>query len=265
MNRSLPPYHCYLSQHDPLRVSLCDIFPTDKGFHVILGERTQGSLIHFFVVHYESLEPKISYIFCRRRGFRIPSCYGTLESLVYFQRNGNDCILTHMASPSGDLVDLYEYNLEQEEWISITLLNSPQARITSIALSSSQLLIKDNEFQGQFGRQILVSLSDGSILVYDKLNLKCKEQCFPMNNADLFTQLAGNKSEYFVRLQHTQSGTEKDLNILFLINHFRSMLSWFHSKWCYCPPSYGESRSSIFSVDAKYPSSSLRRIHHAIS
>jgi hypothetical protein len=107
-----------------------------------------------------------------------------------------------MSSFSGDLIDLYEYNLEQEEWISITLLNSPQARITSISLSSSQLLIKDNDFQGQFGRQILISLSDGSMLVYDKLTLKCKEQCYPMNNRDLFTE----SNEFFVRIQHTYSG-----------------------------------------------------------
>lgn len=129
-------------------------------------------------MHYETLEPKISYVSGRRRGFRIPSCYGTLESLVYFQRNGNDCILTRMSSATGDLIDLYEYNFEQEEWISITLLNSPQARIASIALSPSPLVIKDNDFQGQFGRQILVALTDGSVLVYDKLNLKCKEQSY---------------------------------------------------------------------------------------
>jgi hypothetical protein len=189
-----------------LNVSLCDIFATDQGFNIILGERTQGALVHFFIVHYASLEPKITYISCRRRGFRIPSCYGTLDSLVYFQRNGNSCVLTRISSPSGDLIDLYEYNLEQEEWISITLLNSPQARITSIALSTNQLLIKDNDFQGQFGRQILIALSDGSLVTYDKLTLKCKEQCFPMNNATLFTQSNANKSEYFVKILHTYSG-----------------------------------------------------------
>ncbi|CAF1264553.1 unnamed protein product [Adineta steineri] len=207
LNRSLPPYRYFLSQHDPLNVSLCDISPTDKGFNVILGERAQGALVHFFVVHYETLEPKLSYISCRRRGFRIPSCYGTLESLAYFQRNGTDCILTRMTSFSGDIIDLYEYNLEQEEWISISLLNSPQARITSITLSPSQLLIKDNEYQGQFGRQILVALSDGSMLIYDKVNLKCKEQCFPMNNSEIFTQSQVNQPEYFVRIQHTDSGS----------------------------------------------------------
>jgi hypothetical protein len=122
-----------------------------------------------------------------------------------------------MTSFSGDLIDLYEYNLEQEEWISITLLNSPQARITSIALSPSQLLIKDNDFQGQFGRQILVALSDGSMLVYDKLNLKCKEQYFPMNNADLFAQPNINQSEYFVRIQHTYSGILKHIVSFFLL------------------------------------------------
>ncbi|CAF4706637.1 unnamed protein product, partial [Rotaria sp. Silwood1] len=208
LNRALPPYRYFLSQNDPLSVSLCDISATDKGFNVILGERIQGALVHFFVVHYETLEPKLSYISCRRRGFRIPSCYGTLESLIYFQRNGNDCILTQMNTINGDLIDLYEYNLEQEEWISITLLNSPLAHITSISLSPSQLLIKDNDFQGHFGRQILIALNDGSILTYDKLNLKCKEQSFPMNNVDLFTQSNINKSEYLVRIQHTYSGIQ---------------------------------------------------------
>lgn len=203
LNRSLPPYHYYLSQHDPLSVSLGDLLPTDKGFHVILGERAEGALVHFFVVHYETLEPKISYISCRRRGFRIPSCYGKLESLVYFQRNGTDCVLTQISSSQGDLIDLYEYNPEQEEWISITLLNSSQARISSISLSSSPFLIKENDFHGQLGRQILIALNDGSMLVYDKLNLKCKAQTYPMNNTELF---APAKTEYFVRLQHTHSG-----------------------------------------------------------
>jgi len=140
-----------------------------------------------------------------------------------------------MTSFSGDLIDLYEYNLEQEEWISITLLNSPQARITAIALSPSQLLIKENEFQGQFGRQILVTLSDGSILIYDKLNLKCKEQCFPMNNSDVFND---NKSEYFVRIQHTHSGRYYLHSLFEIIFFIRIMLSWFYTKWCYCSSSY---------------------------
>lgn len=111
-----------------------------------------------------------------------------------------------MSSSQGDLLDLYEYNPEQAEWISITLLNSPQVRITSIALSPSLFLIKENDFQGQFGRQILVALNDGSMLVYDKLNLKCKEQCYPLNQTDLFSPINGTKTEYFVRIQHTQSG-----------------------------------------------------------
>ncbi|UJR09787.1 hypothetical protein I4U23_014014 [Adineta vaga] len=207
LNRSSAPYRYFLSQFEPLSVSLGDISATDKGFNVILGERIQGALVHFFVVHYEAYEPKVSYISCRRRGFRIPSCYGKLESLNYFQRNGNDCILTQMSSSTGDLIDLYEYNLEQEEWISITLLNSPQSCITSIALSPSQLLIKDNDFHGQFGRQLLISLNDGSVLIYDKLNLKCKEQCFPLNNTELFTQPNANQSEHFLRIQHTSSGS----------------------------------------------------------
>lgn len=195
LNRSLSPFSYSLSQNEPLCVSLCDIYPTDKGFSIILGEHIEGALIHFFVVHYASLEPKISYVSCRAPGFRIPSCYGNLQSLKYFQRNGIDCILTYTKSFSGDLIDLYEYKNDQEEWISTTLLNSPQACITSISLSSNQLLIKDNDYQGLFGRQILIALNDGSIVYFDKLNLKSREQCFIMN-----------KSEYFLQIKHTYSG-----------------------------------------------------------
>jgi hypothetical protein len=107
-----------------------------------------------------------------------------------------------MSSFSGDLIDLYEYNIEQQEWISITLLNSPQARITSISLSPNQLLITDNDYQGLFGREILIALSDGSIVRFDKLNHKHREQCFLMNNTDLNV----NQSEFFIRIQHTYSG-----------------------------------------------------------
>lgn len=103
-----------------------------------------------------------------------------------------------MTTFSGDLIDLYEYNIEQEEWISITLLNSVQARITSIALSPNQFIIKDSDYQGLFGRQILITLSDGSIVCFDKLNLKCREQSFALHNI--------NQSEYFIQLKHTYSG-----------------------------------------------------------
>jgi len=107
-----------------------------------------------------------------------------------------------MKSFSGDLIDLYEYNIEQEEWISITLLNSPQAFITSISLSPNQLLIKDNDYQGLFGRQILMALSDGSIVCFDKLNLKYREQHFIMNKNDLNV----NQSDFFIQIKHTHSG-----------------------------------------------------------
>jgi hypothetical protein len=187
-------------------VSLCDILSTDRGFNIVLGERTAGALIHFFVVHYAPLEPKLAYISCRRRGFRIPSCYGTLESLIYFQRNTNDCILTRMNLSTGDVIELYEYNLEQEEWISITLLNSPHVRVTSISVSPSQLFVKDNNYQGQLARQILVSLNDGSMVVFDKLTLKCKEQSYPLANTDVFTSMDMTRSEFFVRIQHSASG-----------------------------------------------------------
>ena len=114
-----------------------------------------------------------------------------------------------MTSFSGDLIDVYEYNNEQQEWISTTLLNSPQARITSISLSPNQLLVKDNDFQGLFGRQILIALSDGSMVIFDKLNLKSKEQYFPLNNKNLFMQYDVNQSEFFVQIQHTISGRRK--------------------------------------------------------
>jgi hypothetical protein len=181
---------------------LCDIYSIDLGFNIILSENIPGALVYFFIVHYASFEPKLSYISNRPRGFRIPSCYGKVESLNYFQRHGNDCILVYLKSFSGDLIDLYEYNNEQEEWISITLLNSAQACITSISLSPNQLFIKDNDYQGLFGRQILIALNDGSIVCFDKLNLKCREQCFILNN----TGLNLNQSEYFIRIQHTNSG-----------------------------------------------------------
>ena len=199
MNRSLSPFNYSLSQNEALRVSLCDVHPIDKGFSIILGEQTQGALIQFFVVHYASLEPKLSYMSCRAPGFRIPSCYGKLQSLKYFQRNGIDCILTYLKSFSGDLIDLYEYKNEQEEWVSMTLLNSPQACITSISLLSNQLLINDNNYQGLFGRQILVGLNDGSIVYFDKLNLKPRE----MNKLNI------NQSEYFIQIKHTYSGRIK--------------------------------------------------------
>ncbi len=197
MNRSLSPFSYSLSQNEPLCVSVCDIHPIDKGFSLILGEHTQGALIHFFVVHYASLDPKLSYISCRASGFRIASCYGNLQSLKYFQRNGIDCILTYMKSFSGNIIDLYEYKSEQGEWISITLLNSSQAYVTSISLSPNQLLINNNDYQGLFGRQILLSLSDGSIVYFDKLNLKSRE----MNKSSNF-----NQSNFFLQIKHTHSG-----------------------------------------------------------
>lgn len=265
MNRSIPPYRYFLSQHDPLSVSLCEISATDKGFNVILGERAPGALVHFFVVHSEALEPKLSYISCRRRGFRIPSCYGTLESIAYFQRNGNDCVLTRMSSSSGDLIDLYEYSLEQEEWISITLLNSAQAKITGLTLSSSPLVIRDSDLHGQFGRQILVTLNDGSVLIYDKISLKFKEQYYPLSNTELFTPPAPNQSEYFLCVQHTSSGAVAILApLLPLIRTlFRRVLSRLHAKRCDCSPAHGRSGASFERIHAPSPRPSLRAIHRA--
>ncbi|CAF3396184.1 unnamed protein product [Rotaria sp. Silwood1] len=199
---SLSPSSYSLSTREPLCVSLCDIYPTDKGFNVILSEHEKGTLVHLFVVNYASLEPKLSFISYRTRGFRIPSCYGKLESLFYFQRNGHDCILTHMISSNNDLIDIYEYNIEQEEWISVTLLNTSKTRITSISLSPNQLLIQDNNYQGLFGRQILVTFNDGSTVCFDKLNLTSRERCFPINN----TNSSVYQSDFFIRIQHTYSG-----------------------------------------------------------
>ncbi|CAF0996902.1 unnamed protein product [Rotaria sordida] len=202
LNCSLTPSTYCLSQRASLCVCLCDIYPTDKGFNIILCEHIQGALIHFFVVNYASLEPKLSLISYRTRGFRIPSCYGKLQSLIYFQRNGTDCILTHITSCTNDLIDLYEYHIEQEEWISVTLLNSSQTRITSISLSPNQLLIQDNNYQGLFARQILIAFNDGSTASFDKLNLTSRGRYLPMNN----TNLNIKQSEYFIKIQHTYSG-----------------------------------------------------------
>ncbi|UJR36316.1 hypothetical protein I4U23_029044 [Adineta vaga] len=203
LDQSLSPTRYCLSQNDPLNVSICDIYSTDRGFNMILSEHIPGALVHFFVVHYISLEPQISYTSYRLHGFRIPSCYGTLQSLVYFQRHSIDCILIHMKSFSGDLIDLYEYNNEQEEWISTTLLNSSRACITSISLSKNQLISENHHCQGLFGRQILLALNDGSIIQLDKLNLKSREQFFPIHNNNLII----HESSFFVRIQHTYSGS----------------------------------------------------------
>lgn len=172
------------------------MYSTEHGFNLVLSEHIQGAIVHFFLIEYASYEPKTSYLCYRSNGFRIPSCDGKLQSLVYFQRHGINSILIYMKSFSGDLIDLYEYNNEQNEWRSTTILNSPQAFITSISLSTNQLIIEDNNYQGLFGRQILIGLSDGSIICFDKLNLKCKNDYFQLDN-----------KEFVSRIQHTPSGT----------------------------------------------------------
>lgn len=206
MNNSFSTSRYSLSQQDPLSVSLCDLVPTSQGCNIVLGERSQGALIHFFLVHRTCKDKKSNYLSGRGRGFRIPSCYGILQSLVYFQRNGTECILTQMTSATGDFIDLYEFSLEQQEWISITLLNCPNLRITSISLSPSEFFLRDNDFQGQLGRQLLISLNDGSMLAYDKLTLKCREHFYPLDRSDLFKTCSKDRSEFFVRIQHTTSG-----------------------------------------------------------
>lgn len=214
LSPSIPPYTYSLSQNEPLCVSRCDIYPSDQGFHVVLGEHTIGALIQFFVVRYDSLEAKLSYQSSRAAGFRIPSCYGTLQSLKYFQRNGIDCILTHMKCSSGDLIDLYEYKPERGEWISMSLVNSPQAGVTSISFPGNQLLIVENEYQGLFGRQLLLALSDGSIVCFDRLTLKCREQNFVMKQTD-----------FFIRVQHTSSGKRRDEQVDEIVD-----MRFFHSQ-----------------------------------
>ncbi|CAF3333989.1 unnamed protein product [Rotaria socialis] len=203
IDRSLSPINYYLSQNDPLSATLCDIFPTEKGFNISLSEHIEGALVHCFVVDYAALEPKVSLNSYRTRGFRIPSCYGKLESLFYFQRNGNACILTHLTSSTSDLIELYEYNLEHEEWISITVLNSSEKRITSISLPLNSLFVQDDAYQGLFGRQILFAFNDGSIASFDKLNLTNREQCFSTHNNDFDI----NQSDFLIRMQHTNSGS----------------------------------------------------------
>ena len=170
---------------------------------MILSEHVSGALVHFFAVQCtSSLDMHVSCTVYRLRGFRIASCYGTLESLVYFQRYGNDCILTHMKSSSGDLVDVYEYDFQQEEWLSTTLLSLLRTSITSMCLPTNQLISENYECQGLFGRQILFTLDDGSIVRIDKLNFKCKERFVSMTDKTLDI----NESNFFVRIQHTYSG-----------------------------------------------------------
>lgn len=203
MSRSSSPSSYSLSRKEPLCASLCDIYPTEKGFNILLSEKVSGALLQFFIVHCNSVEQaQITYLSGRGRGFRLPACYGRLRSVIYFQRNDLDSVLVHLTSASGDFIDLYEYSIEQAEWISITLLNSSTARVTSISLSPSQLCVKENEFQGLFGRQMLIASDDGSVVCFDKLNLKCREQTNPMRNPNLFH----NTSEFLVHMQHTSSG-----------------------------------------------------------
>lgn len=152
-------------------------------------------MIHFFVVHYDSLETKFSYKSTRTSGFRLPSCYGTLQSLKYFQRYGSDCILTHMRSSNSDIIDIYEYRIEREEWISTSLFNSSQIQIQCVTFPMNSLFINDEHYQGLFGRQILLALNDGSIVCFDNINLQCRQRWFAMEQND-----------YFLRIQHTHSG-----------------------------------------------------------
>ena len=165
--------------------------------NIVLSEYTQGALIHFFVVHYDSLETKWSYKSSRTCSFRIPSCYGTLQSLKYFSRHGLDCILTHLRSSSGDVIDLYEYRIEREEWISLSLFSSSEVAIQSLDFPSNSFFIDNQHYQGLFARQILLALNDGSIICFDQFNLQCRERCFVIKQNDSF-----------IRIQHTHSGTE---------------------------------------------------------
>lgn len=176
--------------------------------NIILGEYTQGTLIHFFVVHYGSLNTKLSYTSSRASGFRIPSCYGTIQSLKYFQRYGIDCILIHMRSSSGDVIDLYEYKIDRQEWISISLFNSSQVDIQSVVLPNKPWLVEDQHYQGLFTREILLTLNDGSILSFDQLILQCRERWCGMKQTD-----------YFLQIQRTHSGRILDHSIHRIPNH----------------------------------------------
>lgn len=159
-------------------------------------------MVHCFVLQYTSLEPRLSLGCYRTRGFRIPSCYGKLKSLIYFQRQGNDCILTLLTSSSEDLIQLYEFNFEQQEWISVNLINSSQERISSVSLSGNQFFITHDAYEGLFARQILIGFNDGSIACFDKLSLKNRDPCFPMNKSNLDTK----NPEYFIQMKHTYAG-----------------------------------------------------------
>lgn len=179
--------------------------PTDKGFNVVVGEDVPGALVQFFAVSYTRTGSKGLETSERRRGFRIPSCYEKLQSLVHFQRRGVDCVLTHMRSQGGDSIDLYEYDGVQEEWRSTTLFSAPQTRITSISASTSLLLYADRQFQSLLSRQILMALSDGSIMRFDKWSTKAPERCFSVKDGDANTA----ESAFFAQILHTPSGTSE--------------------------------------------------------
>ncbi|CAF1255911.1 unnamed protein product, partial [Didymodactylos carnosus] len=56
----------------------------------------------------------------------------------------------------------------------------------------------------QFGRQIFLSLSDGSLIIFDKLTFQACEQTYPLQKTNhLFTNR--DKCECFVRIQRTSS------------------------------------------------------------
>ena len=191
-----------LGQNEPLHASLCDISATVDGFKVLLSESIPGALVQFFTVHQAPLGVQVAYRSCRNRGFRIPSCYGQLKSVTYLQRHGNDCALTHLSSTTGDVIDLYEYIVDQAEWRSITLVDSTPARLTCVSVPSTPFVVLDDELGALFARQILIGSNDGSLLSFDTLNLQCKERCSPTHRPDLFRK----QSAYFVRVQHTPSG-----------------------------------------------------------
>ncbi|CAF1649723.1 unnamed protein product, partial [Didymodactylos carnosus] len=91
-------------------------------------------------------------------------------------------------------------------WASTTLINSNAIRLQSLTVNNKcQLLIKEQELLAQFGRQILLTLSDGSLITFDKLTFRACEQTYPLQKINhLFTNR--DKCEYFVKVQHTQSG-----------------------------------------------------------
>ena len=228
---------------------------------MLLGESIPGALVEFFSVY------QVPYRSYRNRGFRIPSCYGQLKSLTYLQRHGNDCALAHLSSTTGDVIDLYEYNVEEREWRIMSLLNSTPARLTCVSIPSTPFMVLNDELQALFARQILIGSSDGSLLSFDTVTLQRKERCSPTDRPDLFRK----QTEYFVRIQHTPSGRSSEVKCI-SVSHVqfsrspsfrRFLLPSTDPQWSDGSAPYDRSASNAIATDAPTSRASFRTVHRA--